>query len=987
MKKYSIFVFILIFVFLIPQNEITAFKDSKNEALSVNIQEDDPFPNPIEEMQVFTGADPGQQSPEEDLESEQTRTLSGSFVAFDPSAGGDIYYHPSTSQTFCFRSETFTSDWEYAYTNWLKFPPDWFVSDVYIEGEPFCDNGGSWGEFSWEFQTASYEVKINHSRFHGMEDHCVATYCVDLTSAPSTDPAAVSWFFDGDGYGLEPHWPCSWDGYAPSGFTCDQTNNPPVYIEEAYLSLTPEVLHEGGCKGETQIHTINLHNHTGDSGVFDIYYSPFFEGEFNGPDSIYLDNDSSQILEVTITPTNTCLADTTITGVIEVFGNGFYDSVILKKSISSVVTEWEEIATAPINRMDNVLASYDGRVWDIIGYGSANDVMRYSPVADTWAIIPDSAPPFGDNFAHSGCQVGSKVYVYGDADNTDFTGLWSYNLATNVWMNETPSETLPGNAPAVDGIWAPAWVANEASGRCYMTGGATAPGPGNLNSVFVYDAIGNQWLQPLPNFTTVRDFHAAYLFNDPLDEHRQLCIAGGITAGNLELDSTQCYDFESGSWGVENEDLGVLPVPIWGMGYAQRSINSGDQLWLINGVDSSFLHGKNFFFDTTNDTWIVAGPLQSDQFYRTSAVNHNGEIYHVGGSTGGFSYSGLADKSYDRTCPTCEADIGEWVNIGLGNGCPDWYRYDAEYSEETGLAYLMGGRSDYITEGDIYAFNPQTGTCLDTHVDMLTPVGNYSIARLQFPDGERLCTFGGYATSITSTTNKVQCYSPSLNNIVYKANLPSAFDGFNPGGLEVVNNKAYIFGGHRTTIAPYVTGITYEYNPLTNAYELRGNMALARGYIVTAVADGMIYAFGGDVYDGSLLNSQNRAEKFNPLAGTWSDIDVPDLPVALDEGRAFGFDHNSGYSISGAIVIAGGGQWPDETAEALIYDLDSRTYDYGFWDLNVARRNHAAFLQPGETLKMWVIGGRSVSDSPPYGPAEYFELEPEWLLYVPFVMR
>lgn len=986
-KLNRILIIFFIFVFLVPQKESTAFMVQNSDSLSANPQEDDPFPGHSEGVQVYTGVDAGSMDSEVDIEDEPIRNLSGSFVEFDPTVGGDIYYNPYSSQTFCFRSETYTSDWEYANANWLKFPSDWVVTDIFVQGTPYCDYGGSFGTFSWEFQTASYEVKINHNRYHASNDHCVATYCVELSSAPSTDPAVVSWFFDGDGYAGVPHWPCSFDGYAPTGFTCDQANNPPAYINKAYLSLTPDVLTSAGCKGEPQPYTFNLYNHTGIDGTFEIYYWPNFEGEISGPETVYVENDNSQNFDVVIHPTNTCLADTTITGIMEAVGNGLYDSASIKKNVSSVFTEWEEIPTAPISRMDNVLASYNGRVWDITGYGSANEVMNYNPATNTWATISDSAPPFGINYARSGCQIGNKVYVFGDTNTSGFTGLWSYNLATNVWNAETPSETLPGNVPAADGIWAPAWVADVTTGRCYLTGGATTPGNGNLTSVFVYDAIGNQWLQPLPNFATARDFHAAYIFDDPLDSHRQLCIAGGVSGAGLNLNSTQCYDFESGSWGLENEDMGMLPMGMWGMGYAQRFANGGDQLWLVNGVNNGLLHGRNYYFDTTNDTWIVASPLLSDEFYRTSVINHEGAIYHIGGSIGGFTYSGLSDRTFDRTCPACDAGIGEWVNIGLGNGCPDLNRYDAEYSEETGLAYLMGGRSGSTNVGDIYAFNPQTGTCLDTHADMLTPVSNYTIARLEFPDGERLCTFGGYVVSTGSMTNKVQCYSPTLNNVIYKTDLPSAYTGYSPGGVEVVDNLAYIFGGHRTTTTPYATGMTFEYNPMTNTYAAKGDMTLGRGYIVTAVADGNIYAFGGDIYDGVSLIAQTQTERFDPLTGSWNDAAVPDLPDALGEGRAFGFDHNSGYTVSGEIVIAGGGQWPNETAEALAYHLNSQTYDYGFLDLHVPRRNQAAFFQTGETPRMWVIGGRYMYDTPPYGPAEYYQLETKWFIYLPSIIK
>lgn len=153
-------------------------------------------------------------------------SLSCSNVMFNPTAGGDVCYDSGTPQTFCFQSESFTNDYEYVYNNWLKFPADWTVSDVYVQGTPSCDVG-SWGEFSWGFHTSPYEVNINHPRYQQTVDHCLATYCVDVTPAGTNNTADISWYFDGDGYGSLPHNPCSSDGYTPTGqTTCDEMVNP-----------------------------------------------------------------------------------------------------------------------------------------------------------------------------------------------------------------------------------------------------------------------------------------------------------------------------------------------------------------------------------------------------------------------------------------------------------------------------------------------------------------------------------------------------------------------------------------------------------------------------------------------------------------------------------------------------------------------------------------------------------------------------------------
>lgn len=75
-------------------------------------------------------------------------SLSGSFVAFDPAVGGDASYAPGSNQTFCFSAESFTDDWEWANTLWQKFPEDWEVTDVNVQGTPYCEEGGEFQSFS-----------------------------------------------------------------------------------------------------------------------------------------------------------------------------------------------------------------------------------------------------------------------------------------------------------------------------------------------------------------------------------------------------------------------------------------------------------------------------------------------------------------------------------------------------------------------------------------------------------------------------------------------------------------------------------------------------------------------------------------------------------------------------------------------------------------------------------------------------------------------
>jgi hypothetical protein len=323
---------------------------------------------------------------------------------------------------------------------------------------------------------------------------------------------------------------------------------------------------------------------------------------------------------------------------------------------------WEDIATEPNNgRMDNAVVSYNGLIWSITGYGLNTDVRYYNPTNDTWTSIPGSGPGFGYNYARSGAVYGSKAFVYGDAATPGFTGLWSYDMNANVWTNETPS----GTPPVQTGIWAPAWVADPQTGYLYMTGGATTPGGGNLSTVYVYNPVANAWLAPLPNFTSQRDFHAAYIFVNPANGHKMLAVAGGVNTSSVDLASTQCYDFVTGTWNAENADIPALPYGWWGMGYAHNVGGTGHQLWLVGGVYADYLYTGSGYYDFSAGSWVDGGNYAATAVYRTSAVALHGEVYKISGSIGSFSYTDLSSKYVCAGPPVPVSNWALFIGIGL----------------------------------------------------------------------------------------------------------------------------------------------------------------------------------------------------------------------------------------------------------------------------------------------------------------------------------
>ncbi len=391
-------------------------------------------------------------------------------------------------------------------------------------------------------------------------------------------------------------------------------------------------------------------------------------------------------------------------------------------------------------------------------------------------------------------------------------------------------------------------------------------------------------------------------------------------------------------------------------------------------------------------------------------------IYDVTASLNGYAdqtVSGVAIVYHESTNHNFYLPIiGLWTAVNWGP-CTNLTRFDAEYFPATGKVYTLGGRYVYLddaqvkvdtTDGRIFSFDPLTGVCTPMNISMPIPVSNYTISLLEFNGADVLCTFGG-RTATGAQTLAVQCYDPVGNQAVQITNLPAdPYTYAAPGAQVVFNNQVYLFGGIDLNPSNELVNLdhTFRYDPVTNDFTQLGPLSMARGYILAAVADGHIYAFGGDVYNGdSNLTAQTLAEvMLDPMgAGAWSDAAVADLPWAAGEGRAFGFDLDSGYQLAGKIVIAGLPQYPGASYEVITYDPLANAYDLNYPNLNVPRRNHAAVFVPLITPNpadglpgMWVLGGFCTGgacggDLQPYGIPEFIPVPLVKHFFIPFLFK
>jgi len=372
--------------------------------------------------------------------------------------------------------------------------------------------------------------------------------------------------------------------------------------------------------------------------------------------AIVLGPGASRVVTVTVDIPWDAAGSDTATVVATGQASGLSDSATLETSGGSY---WVDETPAPTasTSMDNVVIEYNDETYLIGGYGMTTPA-KYTPVTGAWTpLAAEPAPRIA--YANDGCVglngSGQPVIVLFPDTTSGATTLHRYNIISDTW----DSPAMPVELPA-SGIWAPDIVSDRANNVCYISGGATTPGAGNLNTLYAYYPATNTAAALAP-MTSVRDFHASWLYNG------MVCVGGGNNG--VAMNSTQCFDITSGTWSAENATLGPLPYAIWGTGDAEQWFNGVQRLWIMGGVDAAgALTAQTSYFDTDLGAWVASRPLLH-AVYRVEADVQVGEAYVVGGSTGGFTPTTYNQRLSE--CPPALPDVSVAPTSLAAEQCAD----------------------------------------------------------------------------------------------------------------------------------------------------------------------------------------------------------------------------------------------------------------------------------------------------------------------------
>ena len=300
-------------------------------------------------------------------------------------------------------------------------------------------------------------------------------------------------------------------------------------------------------------------------------------------------------------------------------------------------------------------------------------------------------------------------------------------------------------------------------------------------------------------------------------------------------------------------------------------------------------------------------------------------------------------------------------------------RFSGYYYSPQNRVYFLGGRKENNdTTGTIFYFDPVTRNFLASGAVLETPISNYLVSELTDTTDTGLYVAGGRMNSGVNT-NALQVYYPASNTVATISTDPVPGSVRAVGGQASVNNKLYIFGGF-DGVSMYAE--TYIYDPALPAGSRWSNtncdLPTPRSYISTVAVGNLIYAIGGDEFDGAGLVPLDDTLVLDTtnLPACWQDPAMADLPQANGDAPAVYVD--SGFLGGGIFVI--GGFWPSPGPYRWVFRYDIATDTWEDFpqlvipDPATGRRNQAAVYIPSTTMRspeglgngvpgIWTFGG------------------------------
>jgi N-acetylneuraminic acid mutarotase len=277
----------------------------------------------------------------------------------------------------------------------------------------------------------------------------------------------------------------------------------------------------------------------------------------------------------------------------------------------------------------------------------------------------------------------------------------------------------------------------------------------------------------------------------------------------------------------------------------------GGKLYSVAGKTSAGHLTTMRIYDPGSDSWSSGPSLPSGYpgVENPAVTTLNGKLYVFGGGTAPFSGSVTNAAVFDP-------GTNSWTSIApmpVARGGPTAQALG-------GKIYVAGGLDPSgVSLSSVSVYNPSTNTW-SSAASMATARDNPGSAVLTDTDGQqKMYVFGGRTRGGNGTLNSVERYDPTTNTWTARAAMPT---GRRTMAVGLLNGRAQLMGGEKSSTTAGTFPQNEEYNPLTNSWSTLAPMPTPRHGTAYGTINGVVYVAGGGPQTGSSYTTVNEAFSF-----------------------------------------------------------------------------------------------------------------------------
>lgn len=431
--------------------------------------------------------------------------------------------------------------------------------------------------------------------------------------------------------------------------------------------------------------------------------------------------------------------------------------------------------------------------------------------------------------------------------------------------------------------------------------------PSYTDSVFKFNAEGQQILSGTPSSSN----HWVEATKDITVSDGRLTITNGSGASNNKLDF---IDIASAS----GSSMTIPPAAPSDLNVSSVSSTSLKLAWSDNSVRED---GYKIERSTDNKTWsqIATVGVNVSTYTNTGLTSGKKYYYRVRAynTYGNSSYTNVASGTPGSNSGTFTTKPLKWTSKASN----PLHREEAQSIVYNGKLYAVGGYvNNYSATLEVDSYDPATNKWTRKH-DMPSAFPDTHAAVVKDPDGHTFWFIGGFLGSFTHDSSGA--HGPPGTALVYKYDAatdswskgPSLPYARAAGGAGIVNNKLYYFGGADVTRnVDKSDTFMLDLNNVSAGWKHVATIPNARNHLGGIVANGYIYAIGGQhgVEDASVM--QNEVDRFDPSNNTWTK--VASLPHAESH-------FNAATVLYDRYIITVGGENPHNSAQPWVFAYDT----------------------------------------------------------------